>query len=77
MRADGFYHPFVPTPGPLRYRAISPNKESSYVGAATAASCLHWRLQQLAHERMYHGMILLGRTEMQLWAALHCCFTVC
>ena len=32
LGADGFYHPFVPTPGPLRYRAISPDKESSYVG---------------------------------------------
>ena len=33
MRADGFYHPFIPTPGPLRYRAISPDTASSYVGA--------------------------------------------
>ena len=46
VRADGFYHPFIPTPGPLRYRAISPDKESSYVGAAAAASCCHYTLQQ-------------------------------
>ena len=47
-RADGFYHPFVPTPGPLRYRAISPDTASSYVGAVTVACSLTQRFCRTA-----------------------------